>query len=96
MSIKRTKQRSFSGGRDSDSDALSPFGNKPAEPVKTWAEQLEGKADEAFLAYSFSSRFEKGALLSHPKFGKGVVVGVEPQRIEVLFEDGLKKLGHGG
>jgi hypothetical protein len=96
MSIKRTKQRSFSGGRESDTDATSPFGNKPVEPVKTWAEQLDGKGDDSFVGYSFSSRFEKGALLSHPKFGKGVVVGVEPQRIEVLFEDGVKKLGHGG
>ena len=96
MSIKRTKQRSFSGGRETDPDASSPFGNKTVEPVKTWAEQLEGKTDEAFVAYSFSSRFEKGALLLHPKFGKGVVVGVDPQRIEVLFEDGVKKLGHGG
>jgi hypothetical protein len=95
MSIKRTKQRSFSS-REQDSEAGSPFGNKTVEPVKTWAEQLEGKGDESFVAYAFSSRFEKGALLAHPKFGKGVVVGVEPQRIEVLFEDGLKKLGHGG
>ena len=94
MSIKRTKQRSF-GSRDRDGDD-SPFGSKPADPVKTWAEQVEGKTDESFVPYAFTSRFEKGALLLHSKFGKGVVVGVEPQRIEVLFEEGLKKLGHGG
>ena len=48
------------------------------------------------MPYAFTSRFEKGALLAHPKFGKGVVIDVEPQRVEVLFEDGPKKLGHGG
>ena len=41
-----------------------------------------------------TARFTKGQLLAHPKFGKGVVVAVEGQRIEVLFEDGPKKLGH--
>jgi hypothetical protein len=95
MSIKRTKQRTYGNSRDADTES-SPFGTKPVEPVKTWTEQLEGKPDESFVAYAFTSRFEKGALLTHPKFGKGVVVGVEPQRIEVLFEEGPKKLGHGG
>jgi hypothetical protein len=94
MSIKRTKQRSFSS-RDRDADE-SPFGGKPNEPAKTWAEQVEGKPDESFAAYALTSRFDKGALVLHPKFGKGVVVGVEPLRIEVLFAEGVKKLGHGG
>jgi|HubBroStandDraft_1064217.scaffolds.fasta_scaffold1587311_2 hypothetical protein len=95
MSIKRTKQRTYGSSRESGPES-SPFGSKPVDPVKTWQEQLEGKPDESFVAYAFAARFEKGALLAHPKFGKGVVVGVEPQRIEVLFEEGLKKLGHGG
>ncbi len=93
MSIKRTKQRSFGHrGRDAD-DELSPFSKAP-EVVKTWTEHMEGKTDESFMPYSMSTRFEKGALLMHPKFGKGVVVGVEGPRIEVLFEEGAKKLGH--
>jgi hypothetical protein len=94
MSIKRTKQRSFgSRGRDGED---SPFGGpKPEEPVKSWAEQTEGKPDDAYAAYAMSATFQKGALLTHPKFGKGVVIGVEGPRIEVLFEDGVKKLGHG-
>ena len=31
----------------------------------------------------------------HAKFGKGIVVDVEPSRVEVLFQDGPKKLAHG-
>ena len=96
MSIKRTKQASH-GSRDRDTDDASPFGvPKPVEPVKTWAEQMEGKADDAFVAYSMTTKFQKGALLLHSKFGRGVVVHVEGPRIEVLFEDGAKKLGHSG
>ena len=95
MSIKRTKQRSFNS-RDQDSEAGSPFGNKTVEPVKTWPEHMDGKVDESFVPYAMGTRFDKGALLTHPKFGKGIVVGVEPQWIEVLFEEGVKKLGHGG
>jgi len=41
-----------------------------------------------------STRFSKGDLITHPKFGKGLVLGVEGTRIEVLFQDGKKKLGH--
>lgn len=98
MSIKRTKQRSFNGGnggggRDNEDD--SPFSSKKSEPEKTWTEHVEGKPDDGFTPYNMSHRFDKGALVSHGKFGKGVVVGVEPQRIEVLFQDGMKKLGHG-
>ena len=34
------------------------------------------------------------ALIKHSKFGKGLVIGVDGARIEVLFEDGTKKLAH--
>jgi hypothetical protein len=95
MSIKRSKQRSSTSGRNSDEDAPLGWGKAP-EPEKTWAEQVEGKADDAFAPYALTTRFGKGQLLTHPKFGKGVVTNVEGARIEVLFEEGAKKLGHGG
>jgi hypothetical protein len=92
MSIKRTKQRSFSS-READ-DSSSGFGNKPVVPQKTWPEAMAGKSESDFTPYAMTSRFAKGALIAHSKFGKGVVVGVEGARVEVLFEDGPKKLGH--
>jgi hypothetical protein len=94
MSIKRTKQRSF-GSRGKDSEEPGFGSPKPAEPVKTWAELIEGRPEESFVPYAMASTFPKGALIVHAKFGKGVVIGVEPSRIEVLFEEGAKKLGHG-
>jgi len=94
MSIKRTKQRSF-GPRGRDDDEPSSFRTtKAAEAPKTWAELMEGKADTDFLPYALTSRYPKGAFLLHSKFGKGIVTNVEGARIEVLFEDGPKKLGH--
>ena len=98
MSIKRSKQRTFNPGRrgsDEPSSAFA-FGRVPPAPEaeKTWEEQIAGKPDDAFVPYSLQATLAKGALIQHPTFGKGVVVGVETSRIEVLFADGKKKLGH--
>jgi hypothetical protein len=93
MSIKRTKQRSF--GRDREAGETA-FGSKPGEPEKSWADLVEGKADTAFVPYEMTAKYARGTLLLHPKFGKGAIVNVEGGRIEVLFEDGGKKLGHAG
>jgi len=91
MSMKRTKQRTGAKDKDVETD----FWAKPAAPEKTWEEAVEGKEDDAFTPYAMSARFTKGQLLVHTKFGKGVVTDVEPGRVEILFQDGKKKLGHG-
>jgi hypothetical protein len=92
MSMKRSKQRSSGAGRrGGDDDA--PVWAKPAEPEPAW-EEVEAKPQESFVAFVLSSRYAKGDLILHPKFGKGLVVAVEGTRIEVLFQDGKKKLGH--
>ena len=93
MSMKRSKAKSSGSGRSTE-DADAAYFAKPKVPEKTWAEHVEGKGDDAFTAFAMTTKFAKGQLLAHPKFGKGVVVHVEGQRIEVLFEEGPKKLGH--
>lgn len=93
MSMKRAKQRGAGGGRDKDNEV--DFWAKPTEPEKTWEEQLEGKSDEGFLPYALSDRYAKGQLILHTKFGKGVVVDADASRVEILFQEGKKKLGHG-
>ena len=90
MSMKRTKQRTGGAGRDKEE--TDPWA-KPAEPEPTWAD-VEGKAEDSFVPFAMARRYAKGDLITHPKFGRGLVLGVEPQRIEVLFQDGKKKLGH--
>jgi hypothetical protein len=92
MSMKRTKQRG-AGGRDKDTDV--DFWAKPSEPEKTWEQQVEGQPDDGFVPYVLSERYTKGQLVLHTKFGKGVVLEVEATRVEILFQEGKKKLGHG-
>ena len=92
MSIKRTKQRNTGSRYSGSDDDDSPF-VRPAEPEPQWSE-IEAKPDDAFQPFSMQNHYNKGALILHSKFGKGVVVSVEGTRIEVLFHDGKKKLGH--
>ena len=89
--MKRSKSRN-SGGRSGDDEEASAWA-KPAGPEPTWAD-VTSKPEESFIPFALSSRYAKGDLISHPKFGKGLVLGVEGPRIEVLFQDGKKKLGH--
>ena len=91
MSMKRTKQRSSGSGRGDDEE--SNAWGKPPEPEPTWAE-VESKPDGSFVPFVMSSRYAKGNIILHSKFGKGLVLGVEGTRIEVLFQEGKKKLGH--
>jgi hypothetical protein len=93
MSIKRSKQRTF--GKSGDSGDEDDYFAKPKEPDKSWEQHMEGKGDGDFTAYAMQSRYVKGQLVSHPKFGRGVVVGVEATNVQILFQDGTKKLGHG-
>jgi hypothetical protein len=96
MSIKRSKQVSR-GSRNRDDDLpsfLKP--STPPEPEPTWEGDVAGKPDEAFVPYALTSKFDKGALINHPKFGKGIVVRSEGKLIDVRFQDGDRKLGHSG
>ena len=90
--MKRTKQR---GGGGRDKDVEKDFWAKPPEAEKTWEESTEGKADDQFVPYAMTERYAKGQLILHSKFGKGVVVDADAQKVEILFQEGKKKLGHG-
>jgi hypothetical protein len=94
MSMKRSKQRSSGSSRFSSGDDESEAWAKPAGPEPTWAADVESKPDESFVPFALSSRYAKGDLILHSKFGRGLVLDVEATRIEVLFQDGKKKLGH--
>lgn len=95
MSIKRSKQVNYKS-KSEDAPTRGPFAPKPAAPELTWAEHMAGKESSTFSPYALTSKYDKGALIQHPKFGKGVVTHVEGARVEVCFEEGTKKLGHSG
>ncbi len=52
-------------------------------------------AEKPVLPYSASTKFAVGDLIEHPKFGRGSVVTVAAQRIEVEFGDTKTSLVHG-
>ena len=93
MSIKRTKQRTYSPRQRDEDGTTGP--RKAVEPEKSWDESVSGKAEEAFQPFSMKTRYAKGAFVQHATFGKGVVLGAGPTVIEVLFKEGKKKLAHG-
>ena len=93
MSIKRTKQRTYSP-RQRDDEPGAGMG-KPNEPEKSWTDLVTGQAEEAFQPFSLKTRYAKGDFVAHPTFGKGVVLNASPTVIDVQFKDGKKKLGHG-
>ncbi len=94
MSMKRTRTKSFGSSRRYDDGPVS-FNKSAHQAEKGWEELIADHPDDAFVSYSIKTKFERGALIAHPKFGKGVVVGVEDQRIDVLFQDAKRKLAHG-
>ena len=94
MSMKRSKEVRRGNAKEAD-DNDGFF--SPKNPAKKWdwEKDVSSQPDELFAKYAPKERFAKDSFLVHPKFGKGVVTDVEPSRVEVLFQDGPKKLAHG-
>lgn len=90
MSINRPKRVTYRASREAN--PLDPQA-KDAKPT-IWADVVAGKSDADFTPYAVKTTYEAGALIKHPKFGNGVVVAVEAQKIDVLFEIGERKLAH--
>lgn len=73
-----------------------PLGNRAASAAGSaesdcdWASAVaSGKPRRPYAA---TNRFDRGELVEHTKFGVGVVTGVEPGRVHILFEGGTRKL----
>jgi hypothetical protein len=94
MSIKRQRQYS-TGSRSGDSPEPKKKASKDKTPLPSWDELVQSQPDASFIPYAMATKFEKGAFITHPSFGKGMVLAVEGTRIEVLFEGAVKKLVHG-
>ncbi len=92
MSMKRSKE--VRRGRESEGDG-GFFSPKQPPKEWDWEKDVASQPDDAFTAYSPKSRFARAAYVSHVKFGKGIVIDVDPLRVEVLFSDGPRKLAHG-
>ena len=56
------------------------------------AGRVRAAARGARTTYAATAKLSAGDVVEHPKFGPGVVLGVEPGRAHVLFESGARKL----
>jgi hypothetical protein len=93
MSIHRPK-RASSRRADSASGIRTPSNAPSAKPPK-WKDVVADQPEQAFAAYNSAATFARDALILHPKFGKGVVVEVDGNKVHILFEEGIRKLVHG-
>jgi hypothetical protein len=93
MSMKRSKEVRRRGRENEGEEGF--FSSKPAAKQWEWEKDVASQPDEAFAKYAPKERYALSAFVVHPKFGKGVVIDVDPARVEVLFQDGPKKLAHG-
>lgn len=90
--MKRARRATNSTKQTETDGPLSFKGD--STPQKTWEELVGSQPEEAFKPYAISTTFVKNELLLHSKFGRGIVTLVENNRIEVLFQDNSRKLGH--
>ncbi len=79
--------------------ARSAAARMPAPPKgaaklhSAWQEAMVRLAALTPRPYSMQEAFEADAFIVHPTFGRGVVLkAIRPDKIEVLFEEGLKTL----
>ncbi|HEX9296642.1 MAG TPA: hypothetical protein VF881_12430 [Polyangiaceae bacterium] len=93
MSIHRPK-RATPRRTDSSSPLRAAAPSSVLKPPK-WKEAVADKPDGAFTAYSPDQTFGKDALVAHSKFGKGIVLEVDGNKVHVLFEEGIRRLMHG-
>jgi hypothetical protein len=91
MSIKRTNPKTDrrTAGSESSRPSTTP---KTRKKEMTWQEAMADKSESAFVNYAMQGHFAMGTLLNHPRFGKGIVLSVEGQKMEVLFADSKKFL----
>lgn len=70
---------------------------KPRTASRQWNELVEQQKDIAPKPYSIQGSFSTGDKLEHTRFGIGFVTRIiEPDKIEVLFRQGQKRMAFRG
>ena len=73
---------------------LKPEEKKSAALLQAaWERLTSGVNETAVIRYSIHADLNEGDIISHTKFGRGIVVArLEQNKVEVLFKDELKRL----
>lgn len=93
--MKRVRKTGPAGRGSNSEGALTPFG-QALPGVPAWQEAVADKPDAPSRPWSLSVSFARNEIIEHPKFGKGIVVMVQGNKITVLFQEGTKLLAHAG
>ena len=70
----------------------TPKADPAAAAAIEWAALLENLDPDRAVQYDMNGTYRVKTLLSHAQFGLGIVQSVLPNKIEVLFQDGKKRL----
>lgn len=87
---KVSKQRSTSGA--SAVAARKPKADQVTLNREEWQAARAGMEIDKAITYSMTGKFKVNSLISHSVFGFGVVKSISANKVEVLFEDGVKLL----
>jgi hypothetical protein len=69
---------------------------KVGGPPAAWEEKVIGCDRDAVRPYSARDTFALDEVLSHPKFGLGVVTELHPDgKLDIAFKEGTRRLVHG-
>jgi hypothetical protein len=64
-------------------------------PAAEWLDKVFGKDPDVFRVYSMKDSYAVSDLVSHPRFGLGVVAALRGgDKVEVLFREGARTLVH--
>jgi hypothetical protein len=77
-----------SGGKPIGRTSATVPTNAAGDEWRTALAAAKGKK----TTYTATAKVTAGDVVEHPKFGAGVVLGVEPGRANILFETGARKL----
>jgi len=74
-----------------------PAPRRPVDPAiaeqKEWLKLQPDIEAKSAVDYTMKTAFKVGSVMKHPRFGLGLVQGnLGPQKVEVLFEEGKKKM----
>ena len=85
---QREKASAIIEGLIDDAELSEPKGQKRA-----WGKLNEKFGDHHPRPFDISAALTANDVIDHPKFGIGFIVElINPRKVEVLFEDGLRKL----
>ncbi|MBS1970770.1 MAG: hypothetical protein JSU04_10705 [Bdellovibrionales bacterium] len=55
---------------------------------------MQAQESASEVNYSIKAKFSLNQKINHPKFGLGIVRGVQPEKVEVVFSDEVRNLVH--